>query len=158
MIKKYLDITDQLQYISCKVDQLTTAEKEELRASGKEVPSTPIIPDLDDEVEDEDDKEENIELITKQEPKCVDLTEGGDDIHGQSLKVPHPAIEEMRKQMAVKVKTKRIEANPAADEETGQATQPATNEGIFSVCETKAQYRNSKKWMSNSYVLWRSTA
>ena len=50
------------------------------------------------------------------------MTGGGDDIYGQCLKVPDPATEEMKKQIAVKVKTERIKANQAADEETGQAT------------------------------------
>ena len=38
--------------------------------------------------------------------------------------------------MAVKVKTERIEVNRAANEETGQATQPATSKGISSGCES----------------------
>ena len=65
MVRKYPDIADQLQYISCKVDQLTSAEKEELRAAGKEVPSTPVIPDSDDEAVDDDEEEENTDPVTK---------------------------------------------------------------------------------------------
>ena len=68
-----------MQYISCKVDQLTSAEKEELRVAGKEVPPAPVIPDSDDEDEDDDD-EEDTNPITEQEPICIDLTEGGDDV------------------------------------------------------------------------------
>ena len=90
MVKKYPDIAEQLQYISCKVDQLTIAEKEELRAVRKEIPSTPITLDSNDKAEDEDDKEENTKLVTEQEPKCVDLTGSGDDIHEQSPKVLDP--------------------------------------------------------------------
>ena len=92
MVRKYAEIADQLQYISCKVDQLTLAEKEELRAAGKEVPSIPVIPDSDDEVENDDD-EENTEPITEQEPECIDLIEDGNDVPTNPSKIPNPAAE-----------------------------------------------------------------
>ena len=118
MVKKYPEITDQLHYISCKVDQLTSAEKEELLAAGKEVLSIPVIPDSDDEVEDDDD-EDNTKPITEQEPECVDLTEGGDDVPIKLPTIPDPAAEELKRKMAVKVKKERIEENRAAAEGAG---------------------------------------
>ena len=107
-MKRYLEIADKLEYISCKVDQLTSAKKEEIRAVGKEVPSTLVIPDSDDEEDDENDDE----------TECVDLTEGSDDIHEQALKVADPT-EEAKKQLIIKVKTEKIEANQVPAKETG---------------------------------------
>ena len=52
-MRKYPDTVDKLQYISYKVNQLTSAEKEELRAFGKELPLTSMIQDSDDEEDDE---------------------------------------------------------------------------------------------------------
>ena len=109
------------------------AEKEDLRAAGKEVPPTPVITDSDNEDEDDDD-EEDTNPITEQEPECIDLTEGGDNVPINPPTILDPAEEELKKKMAVKVKQERIEQNRAADEGAGQAAQPATSEGIFSGC------------------------
>ena len=117
------------------MDQLTSAEKEELRTAGKEVPPTPEIPDSDNEDEDDDD-EETTNPIAEQEAECIDLTTGGDDAPNNPPVNPDPAEEEMKKKLAVKVKQERIDQNRAADEGAGQAAQPATNEGVFSGCES----------------------
>ena len=111
------------------MDQLTSAEKEELRTAGKEVPPTPEIPDLDNE--DENDDEETSNPIAEQEPECVDLTTGGDDAPNNPPVNPDPAEKEMKKKLAIKVKQKRIDQNRAANEGAGQAAQPATIEGVF---------------------------
>ena len=55
------------------MDQLTSAEKEELRTAGKEVPPTPEIPDSDNE------DEETTNPIAEHELECINLTTGGDD-------------------------------------------------------------------------------
>ena len=94
--------------------------KEELRAAGKEVPSTPVIPDSNDEDEDDDD-EDNTEPIFEQEPECIDLTEGGDNVPTQPPTIPDPTAEELKKKLADKVKQEWIEENRAADEGAGQA-------------------------------------
>ena len=73
LVRRYPEIADKLQYISCKVNQLTSVEKEELRAAGKEVLPTSVIPNSDDE-------ENN-------ETKCIDLTKGDHDIHEKALKI-----------------------------------------------------------------------
>ena len=99
LVRRYPDIAEQLQYISCKVDQLTSAEKEELRPAGKEVPPTPEIPDSDNE--DENDDEETSNPIAEQEPECIDLTTGGDDAPNNPPVNPDPAKEEMKKKLAV---------------------------------------------------------
>ena len=41
-----------------------------MKAAGKEVPPTPVIPNSDDEEKESDEDEEGDEI------KCVDLTEG----------------------------------------------------------------------------------
>ena len=135
LVRRYPEIAEQLQYISCKVDQLTSAEKEELRTTGKEVPPTPDIPDSDDEDEDDDD-EETTNPIAEQEPECIDLTKGGDDAPTNPPTIADPAEEELKKKLAVKIKQERIDQNRAADEGAGQAAQPATSEGIYSGCES----------------------
>ena len=124
-----------MQYISCKADQLTSAEKEELRTAGKEVPPTPEIPDSNDE-DDNDDDEEATNPIAEQEMECIDLTTGGDDVPINPPTIPDPGEEEMKKNLAIKVKQERINQNRAADEGAGQAAQPTTSEGIFSGCES----------------------
>ena len=86
------------------MDQLTSVEKEELRTAGKEVPPTPEIPDSDNEDEDDDDDEETTNPIAEQEPECIDLTAGGDDVPINPPTIPDPAEEEMKKKVAVKVK------------------------------------------------------
>ena len=101
------------------MDQLTSAEKEELRAAGKEVPPIPVIPDSDDE--DEDDDEEDTNPVVEQELECIDLTEGGDIVPTNPPIIPEPADEEQKKKLAVKIKQERIEQNRAADEGAGQA-------------------------------------
>ena len=128
LVKKYSEITDKLQYISCKIDQLTTAKKEELKAAGKEVPPTPVILDSDNEEESEEDKEED-------ETKYVDLTEGGDELHDQAVAIPKSTSQEAQDEN--KEELKKTEADQiAAIQETGQTAQPVTNEGIFSCCES----------------------
>ena len=134
-VKRYPEIADQLQYISRKVDQLTSAEKEELREAGKEVPPTPDILVSDDEEEDEDN-EETTTPIAEQEPDCIDLTKGGDDAPTNPPTIPGPAEDERKKKLAVKIKQERIDQNRAAEEGAGQATQPTTSEGIFSGCKS----------------------
>ena len=114
LVKRYPEIAEQLQYISCKVDQLTSSEKEELRAAGKEVPPTPEILDSDNE-----DEEETTNPIAEQEPKCIDLTKGGDDAPTNPPTIPDPAEEELKKKLAVKIKQKRIDQHRAADEGAG---------------------------------------
>ena len=118
LVKKYLEIADQLQYISYKVDQLISAEKEELRAARKEVPSIPVILDSNNEVEDDDD-EDNTEPITEQEPECVDLIMDGDDVPIKPPTIPDPTAEELKRKMVVKVKKERIEENRVANEGAG---------------------------------------
>ena len=135
LVKRYPEIVDQLQYISCKVDQLTSAEKEELSEAGKEVPPTPDIPDLDDEEEDEDNEETTTPII-EQEPDCIDLTKGNDDAPTNPPTILGPAEEKRKKKLAVKIKKERIDQNRAAEEGAGQAAQPATSKGIFSGCES----------------------
>ena len=58
------------------------------------------------------------------------MDEGGDDVHEQALKVDDPT-EEAKKQLIIKVKIEKIEANEAVVKETGQIAQPTTSEGIF---------------------------
>ena len=82
LVKKYPEIADKLQYISCKIDRLTTVEKKELKAAGKEVPPTPVIPDSDDEEEDSVEEEQG------EETECVDLTQGDDEMHEQAVAMP----------------------------------------------------------------------
>ena len=117
------------------MDQLTSTEKDELRAEGKEVPPTPEIPDSDSEGEENDD-EESVNPTTEQETECIDLTVGGDDLPINPLTIPDPAEEEKKKMLAVKVKQERIDKNRAEDEAVGQSAQPVTSEGIFSGCES----------------------
>ena len=115
---------------------MTSTEKDELRAVGKEVPPTPEILDSDSEDDENDDDEKSIIPITEQETECIDLTAGGDDLPINPLINPDPAEEEKKKMLAVKVKQERIDKNRVEDGAVGQSAQPVTSEGIFSGCES----------------------
>ena len=91
--------------------------------------------DTDDEDEDDDD-EENTNPITGQDPECIDLTKGGDNVPINPPTIPDPAEEELKKKLAIKVKQERIKQNQAANEGAGQVAQPATSEEIFFGCES----------------------
>ena len=111
LVRKYPEIADKIQYISYKIDQLTTAEKEEMKAAGKEVPPTSVIPDSDDEEESEEDKEED-------ETKCVDSIESGDEVHDQVVAMPESTAPEAQEEH--KEELDKIEADQtAAIRETG---------------------------------------
>ena len=83
---------------------MTSAEKEELRTAGKEVPPTPEILDSDNEDEDDDD-EETTNPIAEQEPECIDLTAGGDDVPINSPTILDPSEEVMKKMMMKRPQT-----------------------------------------------------
>ena len=114
LVKKYPEITDKLQYISCKIDQLTTAEKQELKAAGKEVPPILVIPNSNDEEEDSDEEEQREEI------ECVDLTEGGDEMHEQAIAMPESTAPKTQEENKEEPKKSEVEADQTiVVEETG---------------------------------------
>ena len=113
----------------------STDHSRERRIKGcwKRVPPTSVIPNSDNEEEEEEiDEDEEGE-----ETECVDLTEGGDEIHDQAIAMPESTT--LKAQEESKEEPKKSEA--AADqtivvEDTGQAAQPVTSEDIFLGCES----------------------
>ena len=87
---------EQLACIHYMADRLTSTEKKQLRAAGKEVPPTPEPPTESDEDDDEDQEEVESRAVQEENKGKGKEKEGTEEVAGPSVKeeAAHPNDDE----------------------------------------------------------------